>query len=711
MALVCAAFTLYAAPVWAGPGRQQAAPAAPPPQAAEPRYTGDGGKGTSLAILAPQAAGLAKGQDYLPALVQGELVSVFSGYSAIAVLDRAHLDEQYKELESRFYDDNAAAGGDLGRLSPTDYILGGTITRTATGYALQMRVSRTADKITAASYSGTCTFTELDNLSVIRRASLDLLEKLGVAVTARTRQELSGAAAVNHVQAQTAQAQGLTALAQGATVEAMTYYYQAVSFEPALQDSRLSQLTAQVSGGLGAGVKNDIQARRDWLNLMKECAAFMRDHPPYELLYDPGVEQDGAIDYAKETANFTMRIALAPSVSGFQVLNNLLAGLDKTGRRTVWGFDGWPFLPLTPAAPEALLWGGKKSFGVTGTAALVNADGKTLGRAQFSLTTDDISFSAGARNLAAPPPPVQVVRFANVNANDLTDPLTVRILNVNGKTAEAAGEAGYIRIAAGNIGEQERQRERDRLRAANMVRVNGGAFMMGSPASEAERFADEVQHRVTVSSFYLGRYEVTQKEWREVMGNNPSYFKGDDLPVENVSWYDAVEYCNKRSQKEGLTPAYTIKGTNVTWNKKANGYRLPTEAEWEYACRAGTTTPFSTGNNITTSQANYDGDYPYSGYARGSYREKTTPAGTFAPNAWGLYDMHGNVWEWCWDWFGDYASGAQTDPSGAGTGSRRVLRGGAWLSFARELRSAYRAKPVPEDRGHSLGFRLARNAE
>ena len=113
----------------------------------------------------------------------------------------------------------------------------------------------------------------------------------------------------------------------------------------------------------------------------------------------------------------------------------------------------------------------------------------------------------------------------------------------------------------------------------NFVRINGGTFTMGSPADEPERDDDEVQHQVTVSSFYMGKYEVTQKEYQEIMGTNPSYFKGDNLPVEQVSWFDAIEYCNKRSQKEELTPAYTIDGTNVTWNKNTNGYRLPTEAE------------------------------------------------------------------------------------------------------------------------------------
>jgi formylglycine-generating enzyme required for sulfatase activity len=242
-----------------------------------------------------------------------------------------------------------------------------------------------------------------------------------------------------------------------------------------------------------------------------------------------------------------------------------------------------------------------------------------------------------------------------------------------------------------------------------MVRINGGTFMMGSPASEPDRSDDEVQHIVTVSSFYMGKYEVTQREWREVMGSSPSRFRGDDLPVECVSWYDAVEYCNKRSQREGLAAAYSIYGTNVTWNKNANGYRLPTEAEWEYACRAGTITPFSTGNNITTSQANYNGNYPYNGNTKGTYREKTTPVGSFVPNAWGLYDMQGNVSEWCWDWYGHYARGAQTDPMGARSLPFRVHRGGAWNDVARRLRSACRFSSIPDSRVYYVGFRLARS--
>jgi formylglycine-generating enzyme required for sulfatase activity len=259
--------------------------------------------------------------------------------------------------------------------------------------------------------------------------------------------------------------------------------------------------------------------------------------------------------------------------------------------------------------------------------------------------------------------------------------------------------------------------------STNMVRINGGTFQMGSPVNEVSRDSNEVQHRVTVRSFYMGKYLVTQKEYYEVMGIPPGRFEDSNLPMEKVSWYYAVEFCNLLSQREGLTPAYTIdksisdpNNTNiydkvkwlVTLNQNANGYRLPTEAEWEYACRAGTTTPFSTGNNINTNQANYNGNYPYNNYAKGIYRDKTTAVGSFAPNPWGLYDMHGNLWEWCWDWYGSYASGSQTNPSGPVSGTGRVIRGGEAGSGGQYLRSAYR-KQYPSDSGYGIGFRLVRN--
>ena len=261
---------------------------------------------------------------------------------------------------------------------------------------------------------------------------------------------------------------------------------------------------------------------------------------------------------------------------------------------------------------------------------------------------------------------------------------------------------------------------------SEFVPIKGGTFAMGSPESENWRGDDETQHQVTLSDFSMARREVTQAEYQALMGENPSNFKGDRaqaslLPVENVTWLDAVRFCNARSEAEGLTPAYAVDGSRVTWDRGTDGYRLPTEAEWEYACRAGTATPFNTETSISAEEANYYGHYPYEieeNYFNqgklttkpGVYRGTTVEVGSFKPNRLGLYDMHGNVAEWCWDVYGPYGEGPQTDPAGPAEGTRRVNRGGGWNDFAKNLRSAYRAATPQENRSFNLGIRLARGA-
>ena len=219
-----------------------------------------------------------------------------------------------------------------------------------------------------------------------------------------------------------------------------------------------------------------------------------------------------------------------------------------------------------------------------------------------------------------------------------------------------------------------------------------GSFLMGSPESERQRQLDEIQHRVTLTQgFWLGRTEVTQALWKSVMFINPSNFKGDTLPVDSVSWNYATEF---------------IKRLNAKVGKEV--YRLPTEAEWEYACRAGTTTPFNTGGNLTTNMANFNGLNPYADFPKGEYRRKTSPAGHFPCNSWGLQDMHGNLWEWCQDWLGNYEDGDQVNPCGFISGKYRVLRGGSWGSDGSGCRSAYRLGGSVGFRYCGIGFRLAR---
>jgi formylglycine-generating enzyme required for sulfatase activity len=223
------------------------------------------------------------------------------------------------------------------------------------------------------------------------------------------------------------------------------------------------------------------------------------------------------------------------------------------------------------------------------------------------------------------------------------------------------------------------------------VYVKGGCYQMGSTQGGSD---EKPVHKVCVDGFWLGKYEVTQGEWEKIMGDNPSYFAyGSRYPVENVSWNDTRKF---------------IKKLNQGFNRE---FRLPTEAEWEYAARAGTTTPFAFGSCISTDQANYSGNYDYNncGTKTGVYREKTWQVGSGAANNWGLYDMHGNVWEWCSDWYDKdyYSSSPGKNPQGAASGSHRVLRGGSWIFNPANVRSANRYWYKPSYRVSIIGFRLA----
>jgi len=220
-----------------------------------------------------------------------------------------------------------------------------------------------------------------------------------------------------------------------------------------------------------------------------------------------------------------------------------------------------------------------------------------------------------------------------------------------------------------------------------------GHFMMGSPEEEAERWESESLHSVILSQgYWLADTACTQALWQAVMGQNPAHFDDDpQCPVEQVSWQDCQNFI-------AAINGHLVGGPLL---------RLPTEAEWEYACRAGATGPFSWGDTLTTAQANYDGNSPYADGEKGEYRERTLPVLSFEANAWGLYQMHGNVWEWCNDWPGDYPAEPLVDPARPGEGHSRVLRGGSWFNYGCDLRSASRFAYSPGDRNDNAGVRLA----
>lgn len=410
-------------------GQTTPQPALTPLITVNPHYLGNGGKGISIAILAPRATGLTENQGYLPALVQGEFVSNFSGYSAISVLDRLHLDEQYAELLSGYYDDNNEAGLDLGHLTATDYIMNGSIIRTLTGYSLQIRITKTSDKMTMASYSGMCTFAELDNLTGIRKASLELLQKMGVTLTEEAKTELAGAATSNHVNAQTALAQGITAQRGGTVVEALTYYYQAASFDPSLLEAtgRVTALSNNIAGNIGQNVRNDIQQRNAWVRVLREAAIFFNENQPFEIIYNPSITQ-GSIDYVNETVDVFLEVCLFGS-AGFKVLTELKQMLDKTGRSKDWGLDGWPF------SGEARIFTKNERYNFNAT--LSNENGSILGRTSGYLV---MFFANDLRNF--PHYPITSV-FQNINANNITDRLTISVTSENRIAVKPIGEQGF----------------------------------------------------------------------------------------------------------------------------------------------------------------------------------------------------------------------------------------------------------------------------
>lgn len=234
-----------------------------------------------------------------------------------------------------------------------------------------------------------------------------------------------------------------------------------------------------------------------------------------------------------------------------------------------------------------------------------------------------------------------------------------------------------------------------------MVSIPGGTFSMGSTTVGSDA---RPVHTVTVSGFEMGKYEVTQGQYQSVMGTNPSRDRGvgDNNPVYYVSWWNAIRFCNALSRRAGLQECYN-ESTGVCDFSKT-GYRLPTEAEWEYACRAGTTTTYNLGNN-ESDLARTGWYYSNSNTGRDGM---TQPVGKKTPNAWGLYDMHGNVWEWCHDWYGSYSGESATNPTGAQSGSYRVLRGGSWAYLAHSCRSAFRYGSTPSDTVNFIGFRVVR---
>ncbi|MCL2845768.1 MAG: leucine-rich repeat protein [Chitinivibrionia bacterium] len=417
-------------------------------------WTGGGGQGMSITIWAPQARNLAENQDYLPLMVQGEFLSNFTKFSAIEVFDRERLDERYAQILSSAPNERVREEMIAELERERTHILRGDITRTTTGYNLQMRITRTADGATAAAYSGTFTFAELDDLTGIRRASLELLQGMNVALTASAQQELAGAAPANHVGAQTHNARAVVAQRQGRETEAMANFNMAAMLDPSLIEAtnRLSILETNIrSGSIGDDVRGAIAWRRAWIERLTETEQFFsdfhgRETMPYTIFYATEITQ-GAINWQAETVNLSIETHLYGSriwtLSIERTLQAVYDGLQATGQAQTWQLSGWPKQAVTNLNAF-----GRKSADFNVVFELLNEQNRVIGRqtlragGSWSLTWNQrpvINVNASSRN---------TLNFQNVNANDISDRMTIRVATVNGIPAETAARDGVLQIRA-----------------------------------------------------------------------------------------------------------------------------------------------------------------------------------------------------------------------------------------------------------------------
>jgi len=429
-----------------GIGQSEAAPSGP-------MYMGNGGNNIRLAVLVPEVQGAVP--SYLPLYIQGLLNNNIKKFSAINLIDRQNLNriiaEQNIAANGRFSDKDFVS---IGSLTNAQYFLFGTIQRLPSGrYSLQLTVTEVGTGVRKASFMKDGTPAQLEeNGTLINEATADLLEQLGIQLTAAGKQALL-AGNTSTVQAEAGLARGITAQNAGAEVQALFNYAQAITFDPSQLEalSRLSTLSTSISGGtIGQRILNDIQARDRWLEVFKETAKFYNEHPPFEIRFDPSLVQIGETNYAARTATLGMRIALEPSTAGFNALNTLLEGLERTGRRSVWGFSGWPLADITPRTPGTTLFNGARAFTCKVDVSLFNENNKALGSGSITLNIRTMQVDSTGK-IMIPNSVTGTLSFPNVRAEDLTAVLTILITAVNGIPARTLNTSGYMKIEPGEV--------------------------------------------------------------------------------------------------------------------------------------------------------------------------------------------------------------------------------------------------------------------
>lgn len=477
----------------AGSVKSQAAKGTPTPATRTTTPSGNRGQGIRLAVLVPDGINFADNDQYLASLVQGGLNTIFSNtkYSAMTIINRqivdTVLDEQERAASGAYSNDDYIR---IGNLTNAQYLLVGTIIKlSANEFSVQLGITNTETGERRTSFTKNCSTADLRQGKVVNEAAVELLAGMGVELSAAEKQGiLSGQA--GSTEAETTLARGITAQKSGSVIEALNYYYQAASFDSSMTEAtgRLNSLTTTITGGnIGEAVQNDYQARMTWLNLFKECAAFYKDHPPFEIVYDPNIRQ-GGIDFGKGTVNLSVGMALVATETGFNVLNELLNRLEQTGKRSIWGFSGWPLLDVQPTDPAAVVFGGRQDFTFKIEMAIINGENKTITRNILPYGSAKLRFSPGDMRVNPPASAAGAVidfRFLNVNANDLIEPLTVKVVSVDGIPAETVGERGYIKISVGadelaraRKEDAPRQTEEANLRRAEAAERLGFSFTL-----------------------------------------------------------------------------------------------------------------------------------------------------------------------------------------------------------------------------------------
>ena len=432
-----------------------------------PMYTEDGGSNITLAVLAPDVQGNVP--DFLPLYIQGMLNNNINRFSAISLIDRQNLNriigEQDLAQGGRFSDEDFVR---IGHIANARYLLLGTVQRlSGDRFSLQLSITESSTGVRRATFMQDGTLAQLEGRgTLLNEATAELLGQIGVQLTETGRRTLL-AGNVSAVQAEAGLARGIVAQAGGAEVAAMFNFVQAATFDPLQAEVllRLNTLSATISGGtISERIVNDIQLRDQWLEAFKETARFFDNHPPFGIIFDPNLIQIGETDFARRTANLGMRIAISPSDAGFDALNTLLEGLEKTGRRSAWGFSGWPLRTTSPAVPSAVVFGGRPNLNYRVDVALLNESNQIVGRNTITLNTGRFTFASGDTSVAPPRGDEVVMRFSNVRADDLTPTLTIAIVAVNGVPSRELSATGYMRIETGDLEVRMREREAaDRL--------------------------------------------------------------------------------------------------------------------------------------------------------------------------------------------------------------------------------------------------------